>query len=78
LPLIVLTRNPQAPQGNILPAEWTQAAESLHQRTQVDLAKLSTQGKHVIASKAGHNIQFEEPQLVIDSILELVRQARRE
>lgn len=77
-PLIVLTRNPNAPRGSLIPADWAEASEGLHQKLQVDLAKLSSNGKHVLASKAGHNIQFEEPQLVIDSILELVQRARRE
>ena len=36
------------------------------------LAHLSSQGKHVVASKSGHWIQLDEPDLVIESIREVV------
>jgi pimeloyl-ACP methyl ester carboxylesterase len=37
-------------------------------RQQDALARLSTNGRHVVASNSGHWIPLEEPQLVIDSI----------
>jgi pimeloyl-ACP methyl ester carboxylesterase len=36
------------------------------------LAHLSSKGKHVVASKSGHWIQLDEPDLVIESIREVV------
>ena len=36
------------------------------------LAHLSPKGKHVVASKGGHWIQLDEPDLVIGSIREVV------
>jgi pimeloyl-ACP methyl ester carboxylesterase len=36
------------------------------------LAHLSSQGKHIVASKSGHWIQLDEPDLVIESIREVV------
>jgi hypothetical protein len=30
----------------------------------------------VVASKAGHNIQREEPQLIVDAVLDVVKQVR--
>lgn len=45
--------------------EWT--------KMQQELAKLSSKSKQVVAEKSGHYIQLDQPELVIDSILELVR-----
>lgn len=77
IPLIVLTAAPQAPHdNNPLPREWQSAVESLHQELQRELAGISSNSKHIVASKAGHNIQLDEPQLVLDAIMELVTEAR--
>jgi pimeloyl-ACP methyl ester carboxylesterase len=75
--LIVLTAAPQPPndQGP-LPREWQLAIEPVHQQLQRELTKFSTNSKQVVAQKAGHNIQLEEPQLVLDAITELVMKAR--
>jgi pimeloyl-ACP methyl ester carboxylesterase len=37
------------------------------------LARLSSQGRHVIAARSGHWIQFDEPHLVVETIRETVR-----
>ena len=41
------------------------------------LARPSSQGKHVVASKGGHWIQLDEPNLVIESIREVVESVGR-
>ena len=41
------------------------------------LAHLSSQGKHIVASKSGHWIQLDEPDLVIESIREVVESVHR-
>jgi len=41
------------------------------------LAHLSSQGKHIVASKSGHWIQLDEPDLVVVSIREVVESVRR-
>jgi pimeloyl-ACP methyl ester carboxylesterase len=77
IPLIVLTAAPQPPNDrNPLPREWQIAIEPLHQQLQRELAKASTDSKHIVARKAGHNIQLDEPELVLDAITSLVMQAR--
>ncbi|MDP4504049.1 alpha/beta fold hydrolase [Nonomuraea turcica] len=43
---------------------------------QVDLANLSTDSKHVVAENAGHYIHHDQPELVVEAILDLVRRAR--
>ena len=40
------------------------------------LARLSSNSRHIVATKVGHTIHYQEPQLVIDAILELVNKAR--
>lgn len=78
VPLIVLTAAPQAISDNHpLPREWQTTNESVHQELQRELARSSSNSKHIVASKAGHNIQLDEPQLVLDAIAELVTKARR-
>jgi hypothetical protein len=49
---------------------------AVHQKLQAQLLTLSTNSKQIIAKQAGHNIQADEPQLVIDAILNVVAQAR--
>ncbi len=41
------------------------------------LARLSSQSRHVIATKSGHWIQFDEPDLVVGVIRDVVNRARR-
>lgn len=41
------------------------------------LARLSSNGRHIVARKSGHWIQFDEPELVVTAIREVVDQVRR-
>ena len=62
IPLIVLSANSSS-------ASQVEEHESL--------AHLSSQGRHVIASKGGHWIQLDKPDLVIESIREVVESVGR-
>ncbi len=53
--------------SEILPV-WTKAHE--------DLARSLPQGRHVVTDKAGHGIQVDQPDLVVDLIRDVVNQAR--
>lgn len=76
IPLIVLTAAPQPPNDkNPLPREWQIAIEPVHQQLQRELARVSTDSKHIVARKADHNIQLDEPELVLDAITSLVMRA---
>jgi pimeloyl-ACP methyl ester carboxylesterase len=55
IPLVVLSANSSSPS---------------QMKEHESLAHLSSQGKHVVASKGGHWIQLDEPDLVIESIRE--------
>ena len=44
---------------------------------QAALAKLSRQGKQIIATNSGHHIQIEDPEIVVKAIRDVVTAARR-
>jgi pimeloyl-ACP methyl ester carboxylesterase len=52
-----------------------QPADIIAQHRQ--LARLSSQGRHVVAAQSGHWIQLDEPDLVVRTIEEVVEEARR-
>ena len=76
LPLIVLSASPDW-NDPFAPDDVEPLIDEVHQRLQAELLNLSTRSKQIVATKAGHNIQAEEPQLVIDAILDVVAQARK-
>ena len=41
------------------------------------LAGLSSQGRHLVATKSGHWIQFDEPELVVAAVRDVIDRARR-
>lgn len=75
IPIIVLTHE-AFPRG---PAE-TQEQRDAKNKLWIDLhdriAAMSTRGKRLTVDNAGHYIQMEQPQAVIDSILEVVQTAQ--
>jgi len=75
LPLVVLTRSPRAnPLG--LPPELNATVEGVWLELQNELVGLSSNSTHRVAARAGHNIQRDEPQAVVDAILKIVDEAR--
>jgi pimeloyl-ACP methyl ester carboxylesterase len=76
MPLIVLTRSPNSTPPPAVTKEWVQVIEPTWQEMQAELTKLSSNSKQVTAKKAGHIIQAEEPELVVDAIIEVVKKVR--
>lgn len=74
-PLIVLTASPDW-NDPFAPDDLEPLIDAVHQRLQAGLLALSTNSKQIVATKAGHVIQAEEPQLVVDAILDVVTQVR--
>jgi pimeloyl-ACP methyl ester carboxylesterase len=74
MPLIVLTRGSLGYDNDLdVPlAELDAERKAL----QADLARLSTNSKQIVALKSGHNIQYDDPDLVIDAIRQVVEAAR--
>lgn len=75
-PLAVVTHSLNWKMVPDLPDEVSKKLEDILQQQQNELAALSTDSTHVIATKAGHEIQVDEPELVIKAIREVVSKAR--
>jgi hypothetical protein len=76
IPLIVLTRDPNWPGDPGTPVELQPVLEGVWQQLQRDLLILSKNSRQIVAVDSGHAIQFDNPQLVIDSIFEVMSQTR--
>lgn len=76
-PLIVLTRDPNSTAASgLVPNEWEQSIEPVWQELQRQIAALSTNSKHFVVPHAGHAIQYEQPEVVIEAITDVVNQVR--
>ena len=76
IPLTVLTRDPKWPGDPGTPVELQPVLEGVWQDLQRDLLNLSKRSQQIIAVGAGHVIQFDDPQLVIDSIFGVMSQTQ--
>jgi hypothetical protein len=50
--------------------------ENTWQKLQAEITALSTRGRRVVAERSGHNVMFDQPEIVIASILEMIRLIR--
>jgi len=75
-PLIVLTHGMKEVNHAGSP-EGADQGEQAWAELQADLARRSSSGKQIIAEKSGHYIQFDQPDLVIDAIRQVVEATRR-
>ncbi len=75
-PLVVLSHSAGALRPPGLPAELAERLEGVWRELQKDLLGLSGRSSHIVASHAGHHIELDEPQLVVDAILRVLREAR--
>jgi len=78
LPLVVLAHGiPERTSflGAPLNLELAAEAERTWQRLQRELATLSTKGRFAVAEQSGHSIQFDQPDLVIEAIQEVIAAA---
>ena len=71
LPLIVLSRGDSNSTSLLTEAE-NQKMWEVWQEMQSKLVPLSSDGKQIIAERSGHNIQLDQPDLVINAIHEMV------
>lgn len=71
LPLVVITRGvPDATGPNAA------AMEDEHRKEHAAVARMSRRGRLVIATRSGHHVQLDEPELVVSAIREVVVAAR--
>src|SRR5262247_2344492 len=72
MPLIVLTRGiseEEGPDGKAFEAE--------HRRDHAAMAAMSRNGKLIVATRSGHHVQLDEPELVIKAIRDALAAARK-
>jgi pimeloyl-ACP methyl ester carboxylesterase len=74
IPLVVISRGIY---GGMIPGMNAEAEKQWWQELQTELAALSPQGSLVLANKSDHYIQLEQPELVIEAILQVLTTARR-
>lgn len=74
MPLVVLSHGVNM--FSNLSDEETQRAEPTWQELQAELASLSSKGTLIIAENSSHDIHTDQPQLVIESIHQVVEAAR--
>jgi pimeloyl-ACP methyl ester carboxylesterase len=68
LPLVVVSRGLPETEGAADEREW--------RSMQAELAALSSKGMHVTAERSGHYVQLEQPEVVVDAILRVLREVR--
>ena len=71
MPLVVLTRGRPADPG----APFVEQEEELWRQLQRELAQLVPGSRHLI-TQSGHDIQHEQPEVVLDAIRDVVRAVR--
>ncbi len=72
MPLIVLTRGipeEEGPEGKALEAD--------HRRGHAAMAATSRNGKLIVATRSGHHVQLDEPELVVKAIRDTLAAARK-
>lgn len=60
----------------IVGPELNSEIEAVWRDMQNDLASLAVDSKHIIAEGSGHNIQTEQPQIVIDAINDMIERVK--
>jgi pimeloyl-ACP methyl ester carboxylesterase len=75
LPLIVITAGDKQRPADF-PAELAQEIDQVWLELQRELAQLSSNSKHLIAQNSGHYIQQDQPDLVIQAILQILEESQ--
>jgi pimeloyl-ACP methyl ester carboxylesterase len=78
MPLVVLTAGRIEPYPPDFPPELGAQLDHLRAAQQRELARLSSAGQHIIATRSGHMIQGDEPELVVEAIHRVVEAARHQ
>lgn len=52
--------------------------EAAWQKLQVEITSLSTRGRRIVAERSGHNVIFDQPGIIIESVLEMVGTIRND
>jgi hypothetical protein len=75
MPLAVLSHDPDKLSTD-LPPDIARPVNQAWEKMQEELAQLSTRGTQTISKNSSHYIQFDNPELVISTVRNIVEQAR--
>ncbi len=50
--------------------------ENAWQKLQAEITSLSTRSRRIVAERSGHNIIFDQPEIIVESILEMIELAK--
>jgi hypothetical protein len=79
LPLTVISHGKL--DANAIPPNLGQVVrddyERAWQKLQVEITSLSTRGRRIVAERSGHNIIYDQPEIIIQTILEMVEATRQ-
>ncbi len=75
-PLVVVSQSPRALAPPGIPVPVWEKMQPVWNKLQADLLQLSEKSAHMMATHAGHMVQLEEPDLVIDAILHVLHTVR--
>ena len=75
IPLIVITHGVANAADYGIPS-MVAKGEELRLEMQKALARLSSRSKHIIAERSGHYIQMDQPEIVVDSVRQVVEATR--
>jgi hypothetical protein len=56
--------------------EVTELVHEINNRLQAETAAMSTQGKLLTAEKAGHGINVDQPQIIVEAVKEMLAMVR--
>lgn len=79
IPLVVMSRDvttDEVPEGADIDAETMEDVEKIAMELQRELARLSTSGSHRIVAESGHYIHWDRPEVVVDTVVEMVASIR--
>lgn len=76
MPLVVVSRDPNQRHPD-LPDDLDQATNKAWEQMQEELSRLSTRGTQLIATRSGHYIQDDRPDIVIDAVHNIVDETRQ-
>jgi pimeloyl-ACP methyl ester carboxylesterase len=75
IPLVILVSGKTEKPSDISAEEWNRLVEE-KRKQKTELASLSKNSKVIVAEKSGHHIQLDEPDLVVDTIRQVVESVR--
>ncbi len=74
LPLTVISHG--QPDTNAVPPSLGQQVrdeyEAAWQTLQAEITSLSTRGRRIVAERSGHNVMYDQPEIIVESILEIL------